>query len=224
MNCLDFRREALAEPQRLPTEAQEHASACPGCHAFLERQRELDADLYDAMRVPVPDGLADRVLVAHGIRRRRTPWAWSIAATLVVAAGVGMLAAPSLSGRALASEAIAHVIEEPQSFRIANRHVDSYLSGELAVQGVRLARTLGEVTYAQFCPTSTGRARHIVVATEAGPVTLLLMPGDGTRRARALLESEGMTAITLPVGRGSIAIVASSRDQALAFENSLILS
>jgi uncharacterized protein DUF3379 len=224
MNCLDFRREALAQPLRLAETAQAHVNECPACRAFLERQRELDAELYDAMRVPVPDGLADRVLVAQGIRRRRSPWAWALAATLVLAAGITVLAPPTLSGRALAGEAIAHIGEEPESLKVATQHDAAMLPTELAAQGVRLAQTLGAVTYAQLCPLAGGTAHHLVIATAGGPVTLFLLPDDGKRRARAVVEADGMTAITFPAARGNIAIVASNRDHALAVERSLILS
>lgn len=224
MNCLDFRREALAQPLRLANEAEAHAEACPACRAYLERQRELDAELYEALRVPAPDGLAERVLVAHGIRQRRAPWYWAVAATVVLAAGLAALAPPMVSGRSLAGEAITHVAHEPQAFRIVNRHDPAMLPAELASQGVRLARALGEVTYATLCPTSAGKAHHIVIATEAGPVTLFLMPADDTRRSRTLVEADGMVAIALPAARGSIAIVAPSRAQALAVETALILS
>ena len=224
MNCLDFRREAQAQPQRLGGEAQAHATGCAGCRAFLERQRTLDAELYDAMSVPVPDGLADRVLVAHGIRRGRAPWYVALAATVVLAAGVAALAPSFISGRDLAGEAIAHVLHEPQSFRLASRHEPGLLATELGRQGVRLARTLGEVTYATLCPMSSGNARHLVVATDAGPVTVFLMPQDGTRRRRTLVESDGMTAIAMSAAQGSITIVAASRAQALAVESSLIHS
>ena len=224
MNCLDFRRNALVQPLRLAQEAEEHASSCPACRAFLERQREFDAELYEALRVPVPDGLADRILVSQGIRHRRRPWVWAIAATVVLATGIAVLAAPELSGRALANEAIAHVAEEPQSFRIINRHAPEMLPAALATQGVRLAATLGEITYVLLCPMASGTARHFVVATAAGPVTLLLLPSDTTRRSRAVIEAHGMTAITVPAARGSIAIVASSRDHALAVERSLDLA
>jgi hypothetical protein len=224
MNCIDLRREALAQPLRLGDEARQHMETCPACRAFVERQRELDARLYDALQVPAPDGLAERILVAHGIRRRRTPWIWAIAASLVVAVAVATVAPAALSGRALAGEAIAHVHEEPQALRLVSAHPPALLSSELATQGVRMARALGEVTYATLCPMAAGKAHHIVVATPSGPVTLLLLPADGTRRRRALVESDGMTAITLPAARGSIAIVAKSREQALAVENALILS
>jgi hypothetical protein len=67
-------------------------------------------------------------------------------------------------------------------------------------------------------------ARHLVVATPEGPVTLLLLADDPVRRGRSVVEAHGMTAISVPAGRGSIAIVARTRAQALAIEGSLIRS
>jgi hypothetical protein len=87
MNCIDFRREALAQPLRLASAAGEHAAGCDSCGPFLARLRELDAELHQVMSVTAPDGLADRILVARGTRRGRAPWAWAIAATILLAAG-----------------------------------------------------------------------------------------------------------------------------------------
>ena len=224
MNCIDLRRDVLAQPLRLAPEAQQHVMECAACRAFVERQRELEAELHDALSVSVPDGLADRVLVAHGIRRRRAPWAWAIAATLLLTAGLAGIGRPLLSGRALAGEAIAHVHEEPQALRIVERQPPELLARELASQGVKLASAIGQVTYATLCPMASGKALHLVVATADGPVTLLLLPSDETRRRRTLVESDGMVAVAMPAARGSIAIVAPSRAQALAIENALVLS
>jgi hypothetical protein len=224
MNCIDFRRHAVVQPLRLGDEALAHAAGCTGCEAFIERQRQLDADLLAALQVPAPDGLAERIVLAQGIRRRHRPWAWAAAASVLVASALAIVAPPYFAGNALAGEAIAHVKEEPQSFRLVSRHAPEFLPGELAAQGIRLAAALGEVTYTQICPMREGKARHIVVATARGPVTLLLMPGDSTARRRASSDAEGLSAITLPAARGSIAIVASNRQHALEVERLLVLS
>jgi hypothetical protein len=44
------------------------------------------------------------------------------------------------------------------------------------------------------------------------------------QRRRTIVERGGMTAISLPASRGSIAIVAPTRERALALESSLALS
>ena len=225
MNCIDFRREILTHPTRLGAAARDHLLSCATCQAFHERQLEFDAELYEAMRVPVSDGLADRILVAQGLRRKDRRWLWAIAATVVLAAGLAMLVPPFFASDPLGREAIAHVMEEPQSFRTVAKHAPDYLPAELASQGVRLLAALGEVTYSRLCPMERGlTARHLVVATARGPVTLLLMPDDPERHRRSVTEADGMTAITLPAAKGSITIVAADRSQAFAVERSLALS
>ena len=47
------------------------------------------------------------------------------------------------------------------------------------------------------------------------------MPDDPKQRRRSLTQESGMTAITMPAGQGSIAIVAASPAQALAVETAL---
>lgn len=221
MNCLDFRRGVLADPRRPGDPALAHASGCKSCREFLDRQRELDAELYEAMRVPPPDGLADRILVAQGVRRSRRPWLWGLAATVVLAAGLAALAPSWHSGDALGREAIAHVAHEPQSFRIRTRTEAGFLPAALSGQGFRLAAAVGEVTYAVFCPMDGRLARHLVVATAGGPVTMFLMPDDPERRSRAVTENGGMTAVTLPARKGTVVIVAPRREDALALERML---
>jgi len=224
MNCLEFRRGVLARPQQLADANRAHAEGCEACRQFLERQQELDARLFEALRVPVPDGLPERILVAQGMRGGGRRLQWALAASVVLAVGAGFLFWPYLSGNRLGHEAIAHVVHEPQSFRLTTRHAPEYLASRLAAQGVRLAAALGEVTYSVLCPLEDLQARHLVVATPDGPVTLLLMPDDAARRARSVTEARGYTAITVPAARGSIAIVAADRRVALAAERLLMAS
>lgn len=216
MNCLDFRRAAQAQPHLLDAAAREHADACPSCRAVLDRELRLDDRIHAALAVPAPDGLADRVMIGQGLRRRPTPARWAIAATVVLTAGIAWLAPPEIAGRGLAREAIAHVVEEPQSLRVRQPVASQELGAALASQGLRLAGELGQVIYWQLCPMAEGQARHVVVATAHGPVTLLLLPDDGGRMRRATAAGEGLAAIAMPAPRGSLAVVAASEQQALA--------
>lgn len=221
MNCLDFRRAILVNPRQPDADSRLHALECAACREFLERQREMDAELFAALQVPPPDGLADRILVARGLRPARRGRLWAIAATLVLAAGAAMIGRTFLGGDPIGLEAIEHVAHEPQSFTITHAVSNEILPVLLADQGMKAARALGQVTYARFCPMDGRIARHVVVRTAEGAVTLLLMPDDPGGRSRAVTERGGMTAITLPAARGSIAIVASTLAQALSVEKAL---
>ena len=223
MNCLEFRREMLVNPARLGEQAEAHAHACPECRQHLERQRDFDARLYEALRVPVPDGIADRILVARGAtgwRRRFLPW--SLAASVLIVAGWFALQGRPAIDHALGREALAHVAAEPIAFTARETVPADFLPAALRDQGLQLARAVGEVTYAKLCPFDGRVARHVVIATTEGPVTLFLSPDDPNRRSRVLTEDGGMTALLRPARRGSVMIVAPQRTQAVALEQALL--
>ena len=70
MNCLEFRREKLANPRRPSEQAQAHAQVCPGCAAFARGVDEEEAQIERALSVPVPEGLSERVLLRpQGVKR-----------------------------------------------------------------------------------------------------------------------------------------------------------
>ena len=221
MNCLDFRRGVFANPRTLDEAALAHANQCATCREFLARQRELEADLYTALQVPAPDGLADRILVARGLRPAQRRWPWAIAASVVLAIAVGFAFRAYFAADALGQEAIQHVALEPQSFTTVDTVGNDFLPAVLAEQGLKAVAALGQVTYTRICPMNGRTARHLVIRTAQGPVSLFLMPDDPRQRRRSLTQEGGMAAITMPARQGSIAIVASSAAQAVAVENAL---
>ena len=221
MNCLEFRRLALGAPRELPAEAREHAAACEACRAALSRELAFDDRLHEAMRTPAPEALADRVLVAQGLRRRPA-WPWGLAATVVIAAAIGWAAPPMIAGRGLAHEAIAHVEAEPQSFRIRNPYPHAELVALLAAQGLRLSGDVGQVTYLQHCPLGESVGEHLVLDTPEGQVTLLLLPRDDKRLRAAEVNDRGRAAVAAPAPRGSLAVVADSGETARAIARRIV--
>ena len=63
MNCFELRRRKLAAPRELNAEAEAHQRKCASCAAFVERLGAFEESLQSELRVSVPDGLADRVLL-----------------------------------------------------------------------------------------------------------------------------------------------------------------
>lgn len=222
MNCLDFRRLALAQPRQLGAAAREHALTCAACRATLERELRLDERVHVALQVPAPDALAERVLMAQGLRQRTGPLKWAAAAAVVLAAALAWQVPPELAGRELAMEALAHVAEEPQAIRIRNAVASRELVDALGSQGLRLAAEVGQITYWQLCPMGNGRARHLVIRTAQGPVTLFLLPSEDRRMRRTEREAGGMAVVAMAAPRGSIAVVAASAEQARAVSSLIV--
>ena len=221
MNCIDFRRVVLVDPRRLGEDAKAHAEQCLACREVLERQRESDDRLFGALQVPPPDGLADRILVARGVQPDRRRWMWAMAATVLLAGGLVAASRFFLQKDGLGLEAIDHVAHEPQSFSTVHAVDNAYLPAALGEQGLKAVVAIGQVTYTRLCPMDGRTARHIVVRTAEGPVTLFLLADDPKSRRRAVTQSGGMTAVTMPAGRGTLAIVAASHAQAMAVEKAI---
>ena len=221
MNCLDFRRHIYANPRMADDACQAHAAECAACRDFLEKQREQDAELFAALQVPPPDGLADRILVARGLRPARRRWLLAAAASVVAGVGSVALFRSWIARDPLGEEAIEHVAHEPQAFTTIHTVGNDFLPALLARQGLRTAAALGQVSYTRVCPMAGRTAQHLVLRTAQGPVTMFLLPEVAGSRRRSLTEKDGMAAVVIPATPGSVAVVAASATQARAFEKAL---
>lgn len=212
MNCLDARRELSGDPRRAGAALQRHLADCPGCAAYRAELLALDARLAEALRVPAPDGLPDRVLLRQGLRRSRAPRWLALAATLVVALGIGGYHGVERWQQAPALEAIAHVLhEEPHELFIGRRGDPAVLAPVLAAAGLTLAGDGIDVRYTGVCPFRGGFAHHVVLETPFGKATLLLSP-DKPLDSTVIADRDGLAALAAPAGQGSYSLVAESRE------------
>ncbi|MGN2392516.1 DUF3379 family protein [Pelomicrobium sp. G1] len=222
MTCLEFRREALADPRRLSPAAEAHRRGCPGCAEHLERLRRLDEDLGAAARVPVPDGLADRILLRHHLEAPgRRAW-MAKAAGLAAAAAVGGWLIHEGSGDAArpALAAIDHVLgEEPRELAIGRRGDERVLARVLEATGLTL-RQARDVRYTGTCAVYGTYAHHVILYTPLGKATLLVFP-DLEMKSPVVAERNGAWARVASAGIGSFAVVAPSREQAQRIADAL---
>jgi hypothetical protein len=209
MNCLEFRREKLADPRRLAPETNAHASGCPACAAFAREVDESERALDRALMVRVPEGLADRIIFQS--RRPRAAWrAWALAATVLVAVALGFY---SWERQAKANEyarlAIEHVVTEPESLAVMrNPDADAFRA---VVQnfGGSVKDMPGRIRYIRLCPFGDSFAWHVVIETPEGLATLFLVPGKNPPALQAA-SVDGWSAVVEPTRRGYYAIVTSS--------------
>ncbi|MEX2198050.1 MAG: DUF3379 family protein [Burkholderiales bacterium] len=208
MNCLEFRRAILADPVRLAADAAGHAGGCADCRKFLSRALHEEAQIEEALRVAVPEGLQSRVLergaAARGRMRRL-----AIAASVLVAAAVA-LAIGWTRDDELALAGIRFVVfEEAQSIAGAAPADWNALVRVAKDMGVSLPGQLGEIHYVCVYPLAAGRAHHLLVKTPFGKVTLLLIP-ERPLAARAAGSAYGLEAAVLPAGKGVVVVVGDS--------------
>jgi hypothetical protein len=211
MNCLDYRRELGPDPRRESAEMQEHRRGCPGCSAHHARALGFELALKRALAVPVPDGLAERILLAQTTsergdrgRRRRVAW-FAAAAVVLVALGLGVHQLRLFSP--LAQQLIVHLEHEPAALITHTPLPVEDVERRFVQRGVRLmAPPPAGISYAQACPVGLIGSVHMVMPEREGPVTVFFLPGHEERRSE--YTDDGMHVRSIPMAAGTLALVA----------------
>jgi hypothetical protein len=207
MNCLEFHREKLADPHRLSPEARSHAQTCASCGAFARSVDEAERGLEQALATPVPEGLADRIIL-RSRTRNRTWRAWALAAGIVLAVAAGFAGLRPGEDR-YARLAIEHVVMEPESFTTMRNAGPEAFRAALQAFGGSLKQPLENVRYVMLCPVEGGFGWHVVFETPEGLATLILVP-DKPLHVVQQASTRGWNALARPAKNGYYAIVTSS--------------
>jgi hypothetical protein len=217
MDCTQYRRAILADPHDPNPELKRHLESCRVCPAYTERLLGFEGRLERALRVGVPQAAGPQPIAP----RRRAPWrelsmgrgrlamAASVLFALVLAGGL-WLAAPHPS---LAADVVAHMAGEPQAWARTDVPVaPQALADVLRNSHMRLDPTAGMVSYAQSCLFRGHRVPHLVVQTEMGPVTVMVLVHESVAKPEPFNE-EGYRGVIIPVaGHGSFAVLARDQD------------
>lgn len=218
MNCLDFRRACMAG-DKLPLTADQHASECAACRTFADRLQIFDANLGAALAVPVPDGLADRVLFQHRNKSRAQRPFMKMALAASVLLAVGYLSQPIWVPQLSPANALfAHVmIEEPVERFMHRVGSQAELQASLASAGLQGVASLADISYFGTCPVPGGMGYHMKLKTAMGDATLLLMPHQPLS-SKIVASRLGMHAVLSPAKVGGYALIGSSAQQVSAID------
>jgi|GEM_PF-984183 len=229
MNCLTYRRLKLEDPRHLPNAALAHMRACPACERFSIEINESEAHLAAVLDVPIPEGLADRIILQRKLHGK-TNWTWlanafsntsprlyALAASVVLTiAIIGNLSknfnSQDITSHDYAKLAIAHVKHEPEAFTNVRDVDPEYLRTVMHNFGGTLQAPLGRVRYMTLCPVAGGTGWHIVFETEDGLATLILVPTQKMDVPSIQASEDGWTAIAQPGGQGYYAIITHSAE------------
>ena len=203
MNCLEFHRAVGADPGAHTPELLEHAGQCAACARYREELQRMDQLIYRAVRIEV-----DAQSARAPTRRRWLP-RWAAAASVIAACGLGVLLWFSAPRATFAEQLVAHAEGEPQSLvRSAEPVAPGMLHDVLARSGVRLKPGAGMISYAMSCWFRGQFVPHLVVQSDEGPVTVLLLTRETSVKQREVFSEGGFHGVLLPAPRGAIAVLA----------------
>jgi len=217
MDCATYRRAVLADPADPSPELLGHRESCADCRAFTVRLMRFESRLDSALRV-VPAasaGAGGHVVLLRSkstpngppAAARRSRWlamAASVLLAVIVAGGLWL----SVPDSSLAADVVTHMAEEPQAWRRTDVAVPGdELEEVLRGAQLRLAASAGVVSYASSCGFRGRRVPHLVIQTESGPVTVMVLVHERTRRPTRF-DEQGYRGVIVPVaGHGSLAVL-----------------
>jgi len=214
MNCEDYREAIATDPSYEGGEA--HLSECAGCRNYRDDMRALDRRIEQALSLHVPDFDmpelsdldTDNVVALPARRRVSTPAWFAIAATVVIAAFVGIrMVGSNVTYPSLAAEIVAHLDHEPRALQVTDKPVsERSLTRVVPASIADMDHEAGLITYARTCVINGKKIPHLVIQGERGPVTILLMPDEMIDGA-VQIDGQSINGVILPVGSGSIAII-----------------
>jgi hypothetical protein len=214
MECLEFRRAAGADPQHLAADAEQHRAGCDGCAQYHRQLLAMDATILTALNVPARE-YSDSMRRAMARERRTAPRARWLALAASVAAGVliGSVLWVGHPRDSLAREVVEHMRGEPGSLVVTQVPADpARVARTLAASGLRLRGDPGHVSYAMQCRFRGDVVPHLVVQTDLGPVTVLVLRHVVVSGPRQFAE-EGYVGTIAPFGPGSIAAIGVSVEE-----------
>ena len=198
MTCEEARLLIGADPLASEPLLEEHLKACPLCRAFRDEMRALDADIRRAIAQP-PDLARPR--------RQPAPWRqWALAASATLAVFAVLAVWLLRPSDTLAHEVVIHVQGEPKSW-FAAQHVSAQsIDQVLRRSGVELDISSDDIMYAHSCFFRGHYVPHLVMQTERGPATVLILRHEHVR-GRSTFHEAGLSGVIVPDGEGSIAVL-----------------
>jgi len=204
MNCRDFEAIVGAEPHSTHPDVLAHIEQCPACKRYREEMLAMDGLIYRALEVDTQAPPAAKLT-----KREPTPRFWRMAASVLVSAIT--IAAASIwlltPRETFAADVIKHINHESASLVKTSETANSAeVASVLAASGVHIKPNATHVSYVQLCPFRGHRTPHLVVQTDQGPVTVLVM-ADEPQGSHKRISASGYEGVVVPAPRGVLVVV-----------------
>lgn len=180
MDDLQFRRTIYANPHANDEQLKQAASQDPARQQFWNEMKSLENNIEQSVKVPVPDGLAQRLLLRQSMaqyqqHRQRQRWTLAVAASVLFTFGLSFTLWQHRDIN-LAEHALAHVYHEEGAMFVDEGLSLEQVNAKLASFGGRFTADIGKVYYANFCDFRSVKSLHMVLDTPQGKVTLFVVP------------------------------------------------
>lgn len=210
MNNTEFHQILLADPfskhPALLAAIAQDADLQQFANELQQQQRELD----DALQVPVPPMLAERLLQIP--QQQKTDRSWftplALAASIALVSVLGMQLYQTSYATNLGSHALAHVYHEHNYLQQhAQMQPLEAVNLKLADFSASLQDWQDEIIYARYCDFQGVRSLHLAVKTATGYATVFIVPKDAELGFSEAFADERYQGITLAMANANVVVV-----------------
>ena len=215
MNCLEFRRRLLLDPQSDDMPFRQHANDCVRCAEAQQRALGFESSLRAALAVPVPPQLAESILLRQTTEQRRIRQYLrrggalvALAAGVVLAFGIGL----RLEAQPLPELAVAHLQREAFVLAQTQPVAEETVRKAFANLGVRVGALPAGISFVACCPVGRYSSVHVLMPRSNGPVTVLYLTDD-QHESRGDFVREGWLGRSVPLAHGTLVLLAHDAGQ-----------
>jgi Protein of unknown function (DUF3379) len=209
MNCEEFQKEVMSQPNDLRESILTHSKDCTGCAEFIVEFGVFEGHVHDALQVPIPPSIQEK-FIADNIRYRANnrlrKVSYALAASVMFMIGVALFVNLNSLPK-LEYMIVEHIEKEPFTLTNLMNPSSAEVKSTLASLGIQMQGSVGNIRVLKKCYLGEQLVAHFVVDGQNGPVTLLVMPNESTHTNRQI-ESAQLQGVILPFAKqGSIAVV-----------------
>ncbi|MCJ2377305.1 DUF3379 domain-containing protein [Vibrio sp. ZSDZ34] len=232
MDELEFRRRIMSDPKSRDPQLQSAIQSDEANAKFAEEILAFDDKLERAMKIDVPDDLADKILFQQSgqsnvVKVNFTKRALATAASIAFAFGLvvgqvnwgNILVTPAQA--TLSDTAIKHVVNEMSFIETLDEAVTmNQINAKLLPFAHQLTTQFPyHVYYLNHCGFGDSNAMHMVFQGSKGKVTLFITPE--LSESVTEFDKDGLSGVVVPMGDSSVILVGELNEDFSAIINSI---
>lgn len=211
MNFSEFKRLMGADPRNQDPETLSARHSAPEFEELAADAEAFEDKLQGALHVQPPADLLGQIKgISQQPVRQRNWIPLALAASFLVFVGAaGLVWKQSHQWESVEAYVADHYSYDGSKVisladeRLSDREIAKVLAKLDAAAGEQLA---GRIQFIKFCPTPDGRGAHMVVSTQQGPMTIILMPNTPVTDGEMVIFDQ-MQARLVSLEHGSAAII-----------------
>ena len=229
MDDLQFRRSIYADPKSTDEAVQKAISDDPAKQQFAKELEALDYKVLDAMKVPVPDDLYDKLILrqtmaSHQQQKKKSRIQLAMAASVAFALGLGLNFMQFSSAYTNVGDyALAHVYHEEGVFSNQDEKRVSLasLNQKMIAFDGSFNQSLGELISADYCRFDGMKSLHLVYKGVTDTVAVFVVPKNEQLDFSENFEDKKLQGESIGFKDANIIVVADKNESISKWQKSI---